>query len=62
MAEETESLLFGDRTERLHKAAKLYEKTTSDLDQDVNILIEWMKAQPHLPEIPGKRNLFHVLL
>lgn len=54
MSEITDAVLFGDKSDRLKMALKLYDKSISDLDQDINILKEWIKSQPHLPEIPGK--------
>lgn len=53
MTEDTESLLFGNRTERLARALNTFGKTSDDLEQDIEILIEWIKSQPHLPEVPG---------
>lgn len=51
MPEDIESVLFGDRNERLNKALKIYGKTRKDLEQDLLILNEWLKSQRHLPDI-----------
>lgn len=47
-------LLFGDRSERLNFALKLFDKTREDLEQDVQIMKQWVKTQPHLSEMPRK--------
>lgn len=54
MVDKVEVLLFGEKTDRLNKALKLYSKIEIDLEQDINILKEWMKSQAYLPEIPSK--------
>lgn len=48
-------LLFGNTSERLDFALKLFEKTLDDLEQDLQIMKQWVKTtQPHLVEIPRK--------
>lgn len=54
MSLKAEILLFPDRPKRLETALKAFMKTEVDLDQDVGILKDWIKSQPHLPETPGK--------
>lgn len=54
MTDETITLLFGNTSERLKRALKVNDKTLIDLHQDINILREWIKSQPHLPEMPCK--------
>lgn len=53
----TEELFFGNRTAKLDRALKAFGKTVADLEQDVNVLKEWLKLQRHLPEITSK-NMF----
>lgn len=33
---------------------KELNKTKRDLEKDVQIVEDWMKTQPHLPEIPSR--------
>lgn len=52
MGYDKEYLLFGDRNDKLNNALKIFEKTKGDLDQDLEIVKEWLKTQHHFPEIP----------
>lgn len=51
---DSQELLFGNRSERLDFALKLFEKTREDLEQDLQIMKQWIKTQPHLSEMPRK--------
>lgn len=44
-------LLINDN--HLKEALKYYNKTESDVKQDVEILKEWLKTEPHLPDDEG---------
>ncbi|XP_072382318.1 retinol-binding protein pinta-like isoform X2 [Diabrotica undecimpunctata] len=35
------------------KVLQAFEKTEKDLAEDVNVIKEWIKSQPHLPEVPS---------
>lgn len=37
---------------------KVFGKTVSEIDQDVEIIKKWLSAQPHLPETMGNYYLF----
>lgn len=36
------------------KAREFYGKTDTDMKRDIQILKEWLKQQPHLPDDEGK--------
>ncbi|XP_050501111.1 retinol-binding protein pinta-like [Diabrotica virgifera virgifera] len=42
-------LLMNDR----EKVLQAFEKTEKDLAEDVIVIKEWIKSQPHLPEVPS---------
>lgn len=46
-------LFFGSRDEKLNNALQIFGKSNQDLDQDIDILKNWLASQPHLPEIPS---------
>lgn len=50
---ENDEFLFGNRTERLQNGLKLFDRTNKDLEQDLEIIKEWVNTQQHLPEIPS---------
>ena len=33
---------------------KEFKKSKKDIEDNIKIIREWFKTQPHLPEIPGK--------
>lgn len=51
---DNDDLLFGNKSARLNSALTLFEKTHRDLEQDLQIIKDWIKTQPHLPETPSK--------
>lgn len=50
----TATSLFGNREDRLKTGLKLFGKSQEDLDQDLEILKEWLKVQEHLPPVTCK--------
>lgn len=54
MDKERETLLFGHRDEKLNKALDTFGKTKNDVDQDMQIIKEWLETQKHFPENPRK--------
>lgn len=37
----------------VEKILKYYEKTKEDIKRDIDILKQWLKQQPHLPDDEG---------
>ena len=38
----------------IQRALERYDKTEEEANNDIKTIQEWMKNQPHLPEIMGK--------
>lgn len=51
------NILFQYTQETIELNLKFLGKTQESLDKDIDVIIEWLKTQPHLPEIPSKLNL-----
>lgn len=45
--------LIIDRKNKV-KILERFDKTEKDLEEDVELIQDWFKSQPHLPEIPSK--------
>ncbi|CAH1163231.1 unnamed protein product [Phaedon cochleariae] len=48
--------------EILKKALKEFDKTEEHLKDDINVIKDWLKTQPHLPEISSDNHITNVLL
>lgn len=44
--------------EDLTAVLKLYDRDTKTIQNDIDTIKNWMKTQPHLPEIPGKSKTY----
>ncbi|VEN43538.1 unnamed protein product [Callosobruchus maculatus] len=56
------NVIVKDRDDRLKIALKSHEKTLEQLQEDVNIIKEWLKTQKHLPETPHDHVIQNFLL
>ena len=47
-------MLFENIDAVREKAATLFEKTPSSINQDTQIIKQWLETQPHFPELMGE--------
>lgn len=44
------------------KVFKMFNKSKEEVEKDVNIILEWFKTQPHLPEIMSNFLMLFIFL
>nr|XP_023012070.1 uncharacterized protein LOC111502277 [Leptinotarsa decemlineata] len=62
MMVDLENWLKADREAALKVALDSLGRTKKELVEYVGILKDWLKSQPHLPELPGEHQLMNIVL
>lgn len=53
----SQNALFQYSEDVITALLKIFGKTMEDIEKDVDTIKEWIKTQPHFPEIPGELTL-----
>lgn len=48
------NILFQNNQELFELHLTVLGITQQSLDKDIDTIVEWIKSQPHLPEVPSK--------
>ncbi|CAH1163233.1 unnamed protein product [Phaedon cochleariae] len=59
---DTKEWLTHNKSEMLKVALRMHGKTEEQLEEDIQIIRDWLKTQPHLPEIPCDNLIMNFLL